>query len=201
MSPKWNNRNERFIRLDSPKRSHANKCFNSDARTSVSPARLHFLPAETALTRNWHSPRSHSGTLSSRKRSGSLGGKKTSTRIAFYTKRRTTIFAKPISRTKCKPSIFLRPPPPPFFFFHYMVANHDRVEILFLDRFCFIFVSNDASISAPILRNYWRELSRDILYLEFFSIIPNLISLLSILLSQPNNRLNRFCSDNRNCSR
>lgn len=116
MSPKWNNRNERFIRLDSPKRSHANKCFNSDARTSVSPARLHFLPAETALTRNWHSPRSHSGTLSSRKRSGSLGGKKTSTRIAFYTKRRTTIFAKPISRTKCKPSIFLRPPPPPFFF-------------------------------------------------------------------------------------
>lgn len=40
------------------------------------PVRLHFLPAETALTRNWHSPRSHSGTLSSRKRSGSLGGKK-----------------------------------------------------------------------------------------------------------------------------
>lgn len=40
------------------------------------PVRLHFLPAETALTRNWHSPRSHSGTLSSRKRSGSLEGKK-----------------------------------------------------------------------------------------------------------------------------
>lgn len=34
------------------------------------------MPDETALTRNWHSPRSHSGTLSSRKRSGSPGGKK-----------------------------------------------------------------------------------------------------------------------------
>lgn len=163
---------KRAIRLDSPKRSHANKCFNSDARTSVSPARLHFLPAETALTRNWHSPRSHSGTLSSRKRSGSLGGKKTSMRIAFYTKRRTTIFAKPISRTTCKPSIFLRPP---FFFFFSIIWLPITIEERFYSSTnfarIFIFVSNDASISAPIfiiirnLRNYWRTSYREISFI------------------------------------
>lgn len=195
MSPKWNNRNERFIRLDSPKRSHANKCFNSDARTSVSPARLHFLPAETALTRNWHSPRSHSGTLSSRKRSGSLGGKKTSTRIAFYTKRRTTIFAKPISRTKCKPSIFLRLPP----FFFPLYGCQSRSSRGFIPRQILLHLRFERRIH--FCTDFKELLARDILYLEFFSIIPNLISLLSILLSQPNNRLNRFCSDNRNCSR
>lgn len=68
-----------------------------DARTSVSnQARLHFLPVETALTRNWHSPRSHSGTLSSRKRSGSPGGEKPRRESHFTRNVEPPIFAKPI---------------------------------------------------------------------------------------------------------
>lgn len=71
--------------------------FNMDARTSVSnQARLHFLPVETALTRNWHSPRSHSGTLSSRKRSGSPGGEKPRRESHFTRNVEPPIFAKPI---------------------------------------------------------------------------------------------------------
>lgn len=197
---------KRAIRLDSPKRSHANKCFNSDARTSVSPARLHFLPAETALTRNWHSPRSHSGTLSSRKRSGSLGGKKTSMRIAFYTKRRTTIFAKPISRTTCKPSIFLRPPL--FFFFHYMVANHDRGKVLFLDKFCSnlhlrferrVHFCTDFHNYSKFKELLAHELSRNILYLVFLDYSKS--NLCCFNPSSPIKSAKSFCSELQPISR
>lgn len=103
--------------------------FNMDARTSVSnQTRLHFLPVETALTRNWHSPRSHSGTLSSRKRSGSPGGEKSRRESHFTRNVEPPIFAKPIfllQRVNHKIDLFS------FvsffsFFFYYTVVNHDH---------------------------------------------------------------------------
>lgn len=91
------------------------------------PVRLHFLPAETALTRNWHSPRSHSGTLSSRKRSGSLGGKKPRCESHFtrnveprYLQSRFLL-----QRANHKTDLFfLRP----FFFPYYMVVDHGHED-------------------------------------------------------------------------
>lgn len=100
--PNRNNRNERSASILQNGLTPIN-VFNSDARTSVSSS-------EIALFASWNGVNAKLALAAVAFRHPFFeekerlpGRKKTSMRIAFYTKRRTTIFAKPFSPTTCKP--------------------------------------------------------------------------------------------------
>lgn len=141
------------------------------------------MPDETALTRNWHSPRSHSGTLSSRKRSGSPGGKKPRCESHFTRNVEPRYLQNPflLQRVNHKTDLFFFVLFFFFFFFYYMVANHgheNRRRILpwfipgeILLGSSLVYVQRVDFHDYSKFKEYWFA---NIL-IQFFSIILNLI--------------------------